>query len=100
MTTPDPSLAIGSEPSESLRAAVRERYGAAARAAAGNARASCGCGSGCGCGAGGDSAGRDPVSADLYGAAESAGLPEKALLASLGCGNPTALAELHAGETV
>src|SRR6476659_9213817 len=95
-TTPDLSAATSPEASESLRAAVRERYGAAARAAAGSVQASCGCGSGCGCG----SAGRDPVSADLYGAAESAGLPEKALLASLGCGNPTALAELSAGETV
>ena len=47
--------------------------------------------SGCGC---------DPVSADLYDASERAALPEQAVAASLGCGNPTALADLRAGETV
>jgi SAM-dependent methyltransferase len=46
---------------------------------------------GCGC---------DPVSENLYAASERAALPEGALLASLGCGNPTALADLHEGETV
>jgi arsenite methyltransferase len=96
MTTPDSSANLTPEPAEALRAAVRDRYGAAARTAAGSAKASCGCGSGCGCA----SPSRDPITADLYDAAQSAGLPEKALLASLGCGNPTALAELHAGETV
>jgi arsenite methyltransferase len=50
-------------------------------------------GSGCGCGC-------DPVSANLYDAAEQASLPEGAVLASLGCGNPTALADLHEGEIV
>src|SRR3989442_7831081 len=38
--------------------------------------------------------------ANLYDPTETAGLPEQAVLASLGCGNPTALAELHAGEVV
>jgi ubiquinone/menaquinone biosynthesis C-methylase UbiE len=42
----------------------------------------------------------DPITSDLYEAGETAGLPAEALLASLGCGNPTALAELHEGETV
>ncbi|HEX7939266.1 MAG TPA: arsenite methyltransferase, partial [Gemmatimonadaceae bacterium] len=42
----------------------------------------------------------DPITADLYDAGQTAGLPEQALLASLGCGNPTALAELNPGETV
>src|SRR2546426_12302514 len=42
----------------------------------------------------------DPVSSNLYDAAETATLPEGAVLASLGCGNPTALAELHEGEVV
>ena len=45
-------------------------------------------------------AGRDPITAGLYAAEETAGLPETAVLASLGCGNPTALAELRPGETV
>jgi arsenite methyltransferase len=42
----------------------------------------------------------DPITSDLYDAGQTAGIPETALLASLGCGNPTALAELHPGETV
>jgi SAM-dependent methyltransferase len=48
---------------------------------------------GCGCGC-------DPVSSDLYDASQIAGLPADAVGASLGCGNPTALAELQAGEIV
>ncbi len=82
-----------SESPEALRAAVRERYRAAAELAASGAPAACGCG----CGGG---ASVDPVSANLYDPAESAGLPERAVLASLGCGNPTALADLRPGETV
>jgi SAM-dependent methyltransferase len=42
----------------------------------------------------------DPITADLYDEGQAAGLPAEALLASLGCGNPTALAELEPGETV
>ncbi|GAC1647318.1 MAG: arsenite methyltransferase [Gemmatimonadaceae bacterium] len=42
----------------------------------------------------------DPITADLYDAGETQGLPSEALLASLGCGNPTALAQLNPGETV
>src|SRR5262249_47719127 len=42
----------------------------------------------------------DPVTSNLYQAGETAGLPQDAVAASLGCGNPTALAELKAGETV
>jgi arsenite methyltransferase len=42
----------------------------------------------------------DPITSDLYDAAETNALPEAALLASLGCGNPTALAQLHPGDTV
>src|SRR3989440_1006607 len=42
----------------------------------------------------------NPITRDLYGAAETEGLPEEAILASLGCGNPTALAALKEGETV
>ena len=42
----------------------------------------------------------DPITANLYSDQEAQGLPQEALLASLGCGNPTALAELHPGETV
>ena len=83
---------------EALRAAVRERYAAAAVRAGEASRAS---GDGSCCGPDTDTAaGHDPITAGLYAAVETAGLPEAAVLASLGCGNPTALAELRPGETV
>jgi arsenite methyltransferase len=88
---------------DEIRATVQARYGAAAERAASGAPSVC-CGpaegsgsSGC-CGATSES--WDPITADLYEAGQTAGLPEQALLASLGCGNPTALAELKPGETV
>ncbi|HLN62340.1 MAG TPA: arsenite methyltransferase [Symbiobacteriaceae bacterium] len=81
-----------------MKEQIKERYAAAARRAAGTEAASC-CGpaatSSC-CG----SKGKDPISSDLYQIDEVSALPEKAVLASLGCGNPTALAELHPGEVV
>ena len=80
--------------SEDLKAIVRERYALAAREVAEGARTSC-CSTTC-CGG---SAG-DPITSNLYQDAETATLPEKAVLASLGCGNPTALAELNPGEVV
>jgi arsenite methyltransferase len=76
-----------------LGAAVRARYGAAARrAASGGGR---GCETSCCCGEA-----RNPITSDLYANDELRGLPEGAALASLGCGNPTALADLHPGEVV
>ena len=71
---------------------VRTKYGAAARQAAAGVRSSCGSGTGGSC--------CDPVSDNLYRLQETATLPEGAVLASLGCGNPTALAQLDAGQTV
>jgi len=88
---------------EGIRATVRERYGAAAQRVADGATAGASCcgpaegSSGC-CGSTSES--WDPITSDLYAAGETAGLPAEALLASLGCGNPTALAELKEGETV
>ena len=79
------------EPDE-LKATVRERYGQAALRVVSGAKSSC-------CGAAG-AAVNDPITANLYSAADAACLPETAVLASLGCGNPTALAELREGETV
>lgn len=73
---------------------VREKYGQAALRAAGGSETSC-CSTSC-CGGVAD----DPITSNLYTRAETASLPEKAILASLGCGNPTALAELHQGEVV
>ena len=79
---------------EDIKATVRERYGrAAARAARGVKTGCCGGGS---CGGSAD----DPITSNLYSAADAATLPAEAVLASLGCGNPTALAELHEGEVV
>src|SRR5712691_10632765 len=80
---------------EKLRSAVRERYGRAAlQVTDTTTRASC-CGSDC-C----STSEADPVSVGLYNDAELGELPVAAALASLGCGNPTALAELKAGERV
>ena len=73
---------------------VQEKYGQAAlRVVAGEANSCCGA-SGCG------PETWDPITSDLYDEKQKAGIPAEALLASLGCGNPTALAELKAGETV
>ena len=81
-----------------LQATVREKYGEAARrVATGETSASCCGSSGC-CGTTTET--WDPITANLYEEGQTAGLPAEALLASLGCGNPTALAELREGETV
>ncbi len=85
---------------EEIRAKVQERYGATASAVSAGTTTCCAPGgesSGC-CGPTSET--WDPITSDLYEAGETAGLPAEALLASLGCGNPTALAELHEGETV
>jgi arsenite methyltransferase len=78
---------------DALREQVRERYAEAARTVTSGG----GCGSGSCCN--GDSAAADFGEA-LYSAEQTGGLPEAATLASLGCGNPTAVAELREGETV
>jgi arsenite methyltransferase len=76
-----------------IRDIVKEKYGEAARRAATGGEASC-CAPACCDGK------KDPISSDLYSLSETAGLPAAAVSASLGCGNPTALAELNEGETV
>ena len=81
-------------PEQSIKEIVRARYGEAARSVQSQKAASC-CGSDC-CAA--ESA--DPISVGLYDESQKAGLPAEAILASLGCGNPTALAELRPGEVV
>jgi len=77
-----------------IKDTVREKYGAAALRVIAGERSSC-CG---GSSAFPDAA--DPITANLYSDAETSCLPQDAVLASLGCGNPTALAELHPGEMV
>src|ERR1041385_3125822 len=81
-----------------LKATVREKYGQAAlRVAEGNTAGCCGGSSGC-CGA--TTEAWDPITSQLYDEGQTADIPAEALLASLGCGNPTMLAELREGETV
>jgi SAM-dependent methyltransferase len=78
-----------------IKEAVKEKYGQAAlRVTTGQGNACCGSApssiSGC----------ADPITSNLYSETQQGELPEEAVLASLGCGNPTALAELRPGETV
>ncbi|MGA9550171.1 MAG: arsenite methyltransferase [Rhodomicrobium sp.] len=74
-----------------VKDAVRERYGEAARRV--SEGRSC-------CGGNAALAGTNPITSNLYDVSEKGALPEAAVLASLGCGNPTALAQLQPGETV
>jgi ubiquinone/menaquinone biosynthesis C-methylase UbiE len=77
---------------QTLKEVIQEKYGdAAVRAQRGQDKGGC-CGTSCGCG--------DPITSNLYGEDETAALPEAAVAASLGCGNPTALIELQPGQTV
>jgi arsenite methyltransferase len=89
---------------DTLREQVRARYAAAATKVTGagdcgcGQPADCGCDSGC---CGGAATAEEPgFGAELYAALDRDQLPDSAVLASLGCGNPTAVAELHEGETV
>ncbi len=101
-STPTPTPTDGALDLSTLRSTVQARYGEAARRVIDDkSNASC-CGpatgsSGC-CGATTES--WDPITANLYDEGQAAGVPAEALLASLGCGNPTALADLREGETV
>jgi arsenite methyltransferase len=75
-----------------IKDVVKEKYGQAALRVQ-SAESSC-------CGARPALDGCDPITSNLYDALQTDTLPEEAVLASLGCGNPTALAQLHEGETV
>jgi arsenite methyltransferase len=77
---------------KNIQEMVKEKYRAAAKQVVAGQTACCGGGAElCGC---------DPISRNLYDDAQTSGLPADALAASLGCGNPTALAQLQPGETV
>ena len=76
-----------------IKEAVRERYSEAARRVSGG-------GSGCCCGNKAAAIEPNPITSNLYDVTEKGALPEAAVLASLGCGNPTALAQLKPGEIV
>src|ERR1700746_4076510 len=79
--------------STDVKAVVKEKYGQAALRVKTGGSSCCGAtaASGMGC---------DPITSNLYNALQAGQVPEEAVLASLGCGNPTALAQLNAGETV
>ena len=85
---------------EELTAAVREKYGAAARRVLTGEGLPAECCASSGCCGGAATASCDPITSNLYVTGETEELPEAAVLASLGCGNPTALAELREGEIV
>jgi arsenite methyltransferase len=76
-----------------IKEVVKEKYGNAALRVTSGGSSCCGAApaQSCGC---------DPITSNLYDAAQSGEIPNEAMLASLGCGNPTALANLNAGETV
>ena len=75
---------------DSLKDVVQQKYGRAALQARAGHKADCGCSTSC-C---------STITSDLYDESQAAAIPEEAMLASLGCGNPTALAELKPGEVV
>src|SRR5215472_19113143 len=77
--------------SPDIKEVVKQRYGQAALRVTSGESSCCGASPSCGC---------DPITANLYDAAQAGEIPEEALLASLGCGNPTALAKLNPGEIV
>jgi SAM-dependent methyltransferase len=78
--------------SVNIKEAVKEKYGQAALRVKSGGNSCCGATAANGCG--------DPITSNLYDALQAGQIPEEALLASLGCGNPTALAQLNPGEIV
>jgi len=77
----------------SIREVVKEKYGQAALRVSSGGSSCCG-------GAAAAGSGCDPITSNLYDAAQAGQIPTEAMQASLGCGNPTALAKLNAGEVV
>ena len=75
-----------------IKEVVRQKYGEAALRVKTGGTSCCGATASTGC--------ADPITTNLYDISQAAQIPEEALLASLGCGNPTALAQLKSGETV
>src|SRR5438105_318796 len=78
---------------QDVKEVVKEKYGQAALRVTTGGSSCCGAAAACGSDV-------DPITSNLYDEAQKSGLPEEALLASLGCGNPTALAALNPGEVV
>jgi arsenite methyltransferase len=78
---------------DTINDVVQQKYGEAARRARSGVKPGCGCGTSACCDT-------DPITSNLYDDSQAAALPPEAVLASLGCGNPTALAGLKPGEVV
>ena len=78
---------------DDIKEMVKEKYGQAALRVVSEGSASC-------CGTASSREGADPITSNLHPETQTCGLPQEAVAASLGCGNPTALAQLQAGETV
>ena len=78
--------------SADIKEVVKEKYGQAALRVTSGGSSCCGATTSSGC--------CDPITSNLYDASQAGQIPEEALLASLGCGNPTALAKLNPGEVV
>src|SRR3989441_7975249 len=76
---------------QEIKEIVKEKYAEAARRVAGGGKACCG--------GAAETGHDDPITSNLYSENETAGLPEEAVTASLGCGNPSPLAQLLPGET-
>jgi arsenite methyltransferase len=77
---------------ENIKEIVKQKYGQAALRVATGGSSCCGCSA--------EAGSSDPITSNLYEESQTSGLPEEAVLASLGCGNPTALAQLNQGEIV
>jgi arsenite methyltransferase len=77
---------------QNMKEVIQQKYGEAAIRAQSGQEQGGSCGTSCGCG--------DPITSNLYDADETGSLPDTAVAASLGCGNPTALIELKEGQTV
>jgi SAM-dependent methyltransferase len=86
------SIKTEANPSENIKEVVKQKYGEAALRVKTGGSSCCGATAATGC--------ADPITSNLYDASQIGQLPQEAVLASLGCGNPTALAQLKPGETV
>jgi arsenite methyltransferase len=91
MSGTDATEIVNDANANDIKAVIREKYGQAALRVHAGGSSCCGATAGSGC---------DPITTDLYDESQAKEIPEEALLASFGCGNPTALAQLNPGETV
>src|SRR5579864_3155508 len=83
---------MGTTGTADIKEVVKQKYGEAALRVTSRGSSCCGAAPGNGC--------ADPITANLYDASQIGQIPQEAVMASLGCGNPTALANLNPGETV